>query len=88
MALSMRGYGESEKPEKISDYDLILLTEDVKSAVDFLSKKYNKKPLLIGHDWGAVVGWSFARKYTPLLKGYISLSIPPLPMFEENMSFN
>ena len=85
MALSMRGYGESDTPRNIADYDINLLNEDVKAAITFLEQKYNMKPLLVGHDWGAVVGWDFARKHESLIKGYISLSIPPKPMFYKNM---
>lgn len=47
----MRGYGESDKPRRISDYQIDKLVEDVKELVLFLGRE---KFILVGHDWGAI----------------------------------
>lgn len=48
------------------------------------------KPLLCAHDWGASICYSYACQKETLdnaeIVGYVSLAIPPLKAFEENMS--
>jgi epoxide hydrolase 4 len=76
LALSMRGYGLSDKPkgrrsglEPYHLYDCIV--EDVRAAVQYVTKDSEggggggtvdatMKPLLVGHDWGASVCWMYA----------------------------
>ena len=95
LALSMRGYGLSDKPSEIAAFDTVLLTQDIRAAVGTIarfvvhracsrSRELNPtlcgrqvqfceqsvaeasssrskvdKPLLVAHDWGAGVCWSF-----------------------------
>ena len=46
-----RGYGESDAPEDITDYDILHLTSDVKNIAEKLG---HQRFTVIGHDWGAV----------------------------------
>src|SRR6476659_5962276 len=54
VALDMRGYGGTSKPQAISAYSLSHLIGDVVGAVTALGEK---QAVVVGHDWGAPVAW-------------------------------
>jgi pimeloyl-ACP methyl ester carboxylesterase len=53
----LRGYGRSGKPEAIEAYSLPLLAGDVMAVLTDLDIT---KAHLVGHDWGAALGWALA----------------------------
>jgi len=95
LALNMRGYGLSEKPNDLDSFDLFhCLAGDVRAAVKYIVEsnrsKHNVAPLLVGHDWGAIVGWAYASqgqtRQDHEIAGYASLTIPPIECFRSNMT--
>ena len=36
--MDLRGYGESDKPQRVSDYELLTLVNDIKEVVEALGK--------------------------------------------------
>src|SRR3970040_2112798 len=54
VAPDMRGYGKTEQPAAVEDYDIHHLTADLVGIVDALGEK---SAVLVGHDWGAIVAW-------------------------------
>lgn len=42
VALDLRGFGESEKPQRISEYHMSKLTDDVKEFIEYLGKIHLK----------------------------------------------
>uniref|UniRef100_A0A915DMP9 AB hydrolase-1 domain-containing protein n=1 Tax=Ditylenchus dipsaci TaxID=166011 RepID=A0A915DMP9_9BILA len=58
VALDLRGYGQTEKPVGLANYDTDVLAGDVVEAIEQLGGK----AILIGHDWGAAVCWTVAIK--------------------------
>ena len=73
IALDMRGYGESEKPSAISEYTIQKLINDVIGVIHNLNLE---KPIIIGHDWGAIVGWQMSLFFPEKISGLIALNIP------------
>src|SRR5664279_3055261 len=55
IAPDMRGYGGSDRPPAVEDYDIEHLSGDIVGLLDALGEK---KAILIGHDWGAIVTWN------------------------------
>ena len=54
VAPDQRGYSQGARPLKVSDYKINKLTQDVVNLADaFKANRFH----LIGHDWGAAVGW-------------------------------
>ena len=49
VAPDLRGYGKSDKPAAVEDYDIHKLTADVVGLIDAFGEK---TAILIGHDWG------------------------------------
>ena len=71
-----RGCGNSEVTK--TGYDLDTLANDMACLI----KKEGQDAVVIGHDWGGVIGWHLASSYPELVKAYITVSGPhPLNYF-------
>jgi pimeloyl-ACP methyl ester carboxylesterase len=57
VAPDLRGYNETDKPEGVDNYRLNILAGDIMGLIRALDEK---KAIIIGHDWGGAVAWSFA----------------------------
>jgi epoxide hydrolase 4 len=72
-APNLRGYGATSKPDGIRAYALDHLTDDVAAMIDASGAK---EVMLIAHDWGAIVAWTFAiRKLRPLTR-LVIMNVP------------
>src|SRR6266511_5786382 len=54
VAPDMRGFGKTDKPPAVGDYDIQHLTADIVGIIDALGEK---TAVVVGHDWGAIVAW-------------------------------
>jgi pimeloyl-ACP methyl ester carboxylesterase len=69
----MRGYGGSEIPQSIEDYNILELTADVVGIVSALEVE---TAVVVGHDWGAPIAWQSALLYPEVFKAVIGMSVP------------
>ena len=72
-APNLRGYGKSSRPEGIANYHIDKLTEDVAGLID---AKGASETLLIAHDWGGLIAWTFAIKKMRPLSALIQCNMP------------
>lgn len=73
VAPDMRGYNLSDKPAGVSAYAIENLTADVAELI----KSYGeKRAVVVGHDWGAAVAWTFAMRFPELLERLAILNVP------------
>ncbi|SRR5579883_1146456 len=80
VALDLRGYNDSDKPEAQSAYVMAEFIQDVKGVIEGLG--YDRC-VLVGHDWGGAIAWSFAYAYPALVDRLIILNLPhPAKFFE------
>ena len=80
VAFDQRGYSPGARPVGVDAYAVPLLVDDlfaVADAVGFDSFH------LVGHDWGAAVGWQAVFDASPRLKSWSALSIPHLGAYGE-----
>lgn len=82
VALDMRGYNKSDKPKRKSAYVLSELTKDVAETIQTLGYE---KCILVGHDWGGAIAWSFADAYPEMVERLIVLNIPHPAKFAEGL---
>jgi epoxide hydrolase 4 len=73
LAPDQRGYNLSDKPRRVSDYNLDTLALDVVGLIDALGEQ---KARVVGHDWGGVVGWWLGVKHADRLERLALLNIP------------
>lgn len=73
IAYDQRGFGESDAPGREGDYHLDLIVAD---AVAILEQLEIKEPVyIVGHDWGAFVGWLFCLKHPQLVRKFVAVSV-------------
>ncbi|MBE9137009.1 alpha/beta hydrolase [Nodosilinea sp. LEGE 07088] len=82
VALDLRGYNDSDKPEGVESYRLEVLVEDVRGAIAALG---HDKLVLVGHDWGGAIAWAFAYAYPDLLQSLVVLNMPHPAKFAEGL---
>jgi len=72
-APNLRGYGESSKPPKVSDYTIDHLLADIGALIDASGRD---DVTLVGHDWGAVQAWMFAIRQVRPLERLVIMNVP------------
>ncbi len=73
IAPDQRGYGRSDRPAKIEDYDLEHLCGDLAALLDALEIE---KAIFVGHDWGGFVSWGMPVYYPERTAGSIGVCTP------------
>ncbi|KAB0682080.1 alpha/beta fold hydrolase [Aureimonas leprariae] len=69
----MRGYNTSDAPQEVTAYHIDTLASDVIALAD----SYGAERLhLVGHDWGAVIGWWVAARYPDRLHRVVLMNGP------------
>ena len=76
IAPDQRGYGLTDKPEKVEAYDMPHLCGDMAGLLDALDIK---KAIFIGHDWGGPVVWNMPLLHPERVAGVVGLSVPFSP---------
>ena len=77
-APNLRGYGNSSRPKKVKDYSIDHLVSDVAALIDASGAE---SALLIGHDWGGAIAWSFAIQAIRPIERLIVMNIPHPSLF-------
>ena len=73
IAPNLRGYSEGARPQGKNNYTLDKLVNDVLEMINHTGKD---KLHIIGHDWGAVIGWQIAHDHPNKLLSWTALSVP------------
>ena len=82
VALDLRGYNDSDKPDAQSAYVMAAFIQDVKGVIEGLG--YDRC-ILVGHDWGGAIAWSFAYAHPELVDRLIVLNFPHPAKFAEGL---
>lgn len=72
VAPDMRGYGLSDAPERVEDYAIDHLVEDVAALIQAFGRQ---SAHIVGHDWGALVAWFSAARHPELTTTLSVLSV-------------
>jgi pimeloyl-ACP methyl ester carboxylesterase len=73
IAPDQRGYGLSDRPEKVEAYTIIELCNDM---VGLLDAKGINKAVFCGHDWGGIVVWMMPLLHPDRVAGVIGVNTP------------
>jgi pimeloyl-ACP methyl ester carboxylesterase len=73
VAIDQRGYNLSDKPKGVENYDMRLLVGDVAAVVKHLKQD---KAIIVGHDWGGIVAWTFAMMLPNMTDKLVILNLP------------
>lgn len=73
VAIDQRGYNQSDKPAGREQYDLSRLVADLKAVVEHFKQP---RAVIVGHDWGGYVAWTFAMQHPELTDRLIICNFP------------
>jgi pimeloyl-ACP methyl ester carboxylesterase len=72
IAPDLRGFGDSNRPEGVENYDSASLIGDI---IELLASLEIGSVHLVGHDWGATIAWAMAVKRPDLVDTLTALSV-------------
>jgi pimeloyl-ACP methyl ester carboxylesterase len=72
-APDLRGYGDSNKPPAIADYNVDTLAADVVGLIDAAGCE---RACIVGHDWGGVLAWWLGMHHAPRVDRLAILNAP------------
>ena len=85
VAVDMRGYNLSSKPEDLEAYHVTDVIEDLRALAEHLG---HEKFVMVAHDWGGAVAWSFAMRHPEWLEKLIIINSPHAAVFARELLEN
>ncbi|HAP70016.1 MAG TPA: alpha/beta hydrolase [Flavobacteriales bacterium] len=85
IAPDQRGFSPQARPEKVKDYAIEFLAEDVIGIADAFGIKNFQ---LVGHDWGSAIGWAVVAFHPDRVKSWTAMSVPHLKAFSDAIRFD
>jgi len=73
IAPDMRGYGASDAPESSEEYTSLHIVGDIIGLLDTFNLK---EVYVVGHNWGAIIGWDLCLFRPDRVKAYVAVSLP------------
>ena len=73
IAPDQRGYGATDRPEPVEDYDIEHLTSDLIGLLDHLNIE---KAIFVGHDWGGFIVWQMPLRHIDRVAGVVGINTP------------
>ena len=81
VAIDLRGYNKSDQPKGVESYTLDKLTQDVEAVIKHFK---HDRAVIVGHDWGGAIAWTFAMTRPHMTDRLIILNLPhPRGMLRE-----
>ena len=81
----LRGYGQTDKPDKVSDYRSSVIAADISSLIQALGYK---KAHVAGHDWGGGIAWQMALEHPEVIDRLAVLNCPHPAAFAKALRSN
>ncbi|XP_029441556.1 epoxide hydrolase 3 isoform X2 [Rhinatrema bivittatum] len=75
VAPDLRGYGGSDAPSGWESYKLETLLEDIHDLIEMLGYR---QCVLVGHDWGGTLAWTFSVQHPEMVERLIVMNGPHL----------
>ncbi|PIO34187.1 hypothetical protein AB205_0019840 [Aquarana catesbeiana] len=80
VAVDLRGFGGSDAPSELLDYKMETLLQDVK---DLITGFGYSSCVLVGHDWGGTLAWTFAVRHHNMVSRLIVMNAPHPSAFHD-----
>jgi pimeloyl-ACP methyl ester carboxylesterase len=85
VALDMRGYNKSDQPSGVENYAMPKLVADIDAVVNHFKAE---KAVIVGHDWGGAVAWSYAMAHPDKTDKLIILNLPHPKCLQRELANN
>jgi pimeloyl-ACP methyl ester carboxylesterase len=85
VAMDQRGYNTSDQPDGVENYAMPKLVGDVQAVIRHFERD---KAVIVGHDWGGAVAWSFAMAQPEMIDRLVILNLPHLHGLQRELANN
>jgi pimeloyl-ACP methyl ester carboxylesterase len=85
VALDMRGYNLSDKPEAVEQYAIKYLVEDLRALARSLG---HERFVVVAHDWGGAVAWALAINHPECVEKLVIVNSPHPAVFARELATN
>ncbi len=85
VAPDLRGFNLSDKPEAVEAYRAKHLVSDIAALVKHFGKE---RFVLVAHDWGGAVAWTFAAAFPGMVERLIIINSPHPAIFQRDLTSN
>ncbi|WP_336921377.1 alpha/beta fold hydrolase [Aquipuribacter sp. SD81] len=72
VAPDLRGFGDTDAPDRVGAYRLGLVVDDVLAVLDALGLD---RVVVVGHDWGSLVAWRLAAAHPERVRALVAVSV-------------
>ena len=73
VAVDMRGYNLSDQPTGVENYAMPKLVGDIDAVVKHFKQD---RAIIVGHDWGGIVAWTYAMTFPDKTQRLVILNLP------------
>lgn len=73
VAVDLRGYNLSDKPDGVDNYKTDKLVGDIVAVIKHLQRD---KAIIVGHDWGGMIAWTFTMQHPEMTDKLVILNLP------------
>ena len=85
VAIDLRGYNRSDQPEGIENYRMEKLLADVSAVLHHFKRQ---TAVIVGHDWGGGIAWSYAMAHPEKVDRLVILNLPHLHCLQRELAGN
>jgi len=85
VAPDLRGYNQSDKPPGVRAYALAELVADVRGLIEAFGER---QAVIVGHDWGGAVAWTFAMEHPEMTRRLVVMNCPHPAIFVQHLHGN
>lgn len=85
VAVDMRGYNKSDQPSGVENYAMPKLVGDIDAVVKHFKAD---KAIIVGHDWGGIVAWTYAMTFPEKTERLVILNLPHPKCLQRELANN
>ena len=85
VAVDLRGFNRSGQPDGVEAYRMEKLVADVAAVLRHFERE---QAVIVGHDWGGAIAWSFAMTHPEMTERLIVLNLPHPAGFLRELATN
>nr|VDD55097.1 unnamed protein product [Brassica oleracea] len=84
IAPDLRGYGDTDAPEKVEEYTYLNVVGDLVALIDAVAGG-DEAVFLVGHDWGALIAWQLCMYRPEKVKALVNMSVAFSPRNQDRV---